>query len=389
MKSPKSKSTRKRSRNEPYRSRPGKHGVKRQKASSRKNSGIEKRYFDAKQPGSFSAVSGFIRNNRDIDEKKFKEWALKQDTVTLHQPARKHFPRRKVLVFEAGELLQIDLMDFQSLSEFNQGFNYVLTAIDAFSKFAYAIPLKRKTAKDVLKALQTIIKDIKPKKIQTDRGLEFVNQTISDWAKSNGIRMYSTYNYDIKASIVERFIRTFKGRLYRYFTQNSTSVYIDVLSSIINSYNETFHRSIKMTPKQARKKSNETLVYENLYRNTRPLYKRVAKFKVNDPVRVSRYPNIFAKAYTQNFSTEYFFIDKVEHTEPPVYKLRDFAGEKLLGTFYEQELTKISVDRNKTFKIEKVLEEKGNKVLVKYLGWPMKFSEWIPKKRILQAYKKS
>ena len=157
-------------------------------------------------------------------------------------------------------------MDFQSLSEFNQGFNYVLTAIDAFSKFAYAIPLKRKTAKDVLKALQTIIKDIKPKKIQTDRGLEFVNQTISDWAKSNGIRMYSTYNYDIKASIVERFIRTFKGRLYRYFTQNSTSVYIDVLSSIINSYNETFHRSIKMTPKQARKKSNETLVYENLRR---------------------------------------------------------------------------------------------------------------------------
>ena len=216
-----------------------------------------------------------------------------------------------------------------------------------------------------------------------------MNQTISDWAKSNGIRMYSTYNYDIKASIVERFIRTFKGRLYRYFTQNSTSVYIDVLSSIINSYNETFHRTIKMTPKQARKKSNETLVYENLYRNTHPLYNRVAKFKVNDPVRVSRYPNIFAKAYTQNFSAEYFFIDKVEHTEPPVYKLRDFAGEKLLGTFYEQELTKISVDRNKTFKIEKVLEEKGNKVLVKYLGWPMKFSEWIPKKRILQAYKKS
>ena len=85
--------------------------------------------------------------------------------------------------------------------------------------------------------------------------------------------------YAVKASIVERFIRTFKGRLYRYFTQNSTSVYIDVLSSIINSYNETFHRTIKMTPKQARKKSNETLVYENLYRNTRPLYKRVAKFK--------------------------------------------------------------------------------------------------------------
>ena len=287
-----------------------------------------------------------------------------------------------MLVFEAGELLQMDLMDFQSLSKFNRGFNYVLTAIDAFSKFAYAIPLKRKTAKEVLHALQIIIKDVKPKKIQTDRGLEFVNQIISDWAKSNDIIMYSSYNYDIKACIVERFIRTFKGRLYRYFTHYTTSTYIDILSNIIDSYNKSYHRSIKMSPKDARKKSNEMIVYRNLYRNTRPIYKQSPKLKLNDPVRVSRYPSQFAKSYTQSFSTEYFFIDKIERTDPPVYKLRDLAGEKLLGTFYEQELAKIAIDSNKPFKIEKILEEKNNMVLVKYLGWPSKFSEWLPKKRI-------
>ena len=318
-------------------------------------------------------------NNKNTDKEK---WALGEDAITLHQPTRKRFPRRRVLVFEAGDLLQIDLMDFQSLSKFNQGYNFVLTAIDAFSKFAYALPIKRKTAKEVLRALKTIIKDMKPKKIQSDRGLEFVNQTISDWAKANGIVMYSSFNFDIKASIVERFIRTFKGRLYRYFTHNNTSTYIDVLPDIIKSYNESYHRSIKMTPKLARKKSNEQLVYRNLYRETKPFYKQTPSFKVNDPVRVSRFPDLFSKGYTQSFSTEYFFIDGVERTDPPVYKLRDLANEKLLGTFYAHELNKIVIDRNKTFKIEKILEEKGDKVLVKYIGWPIKFAEWIPKKRI-------
>ena len=339
-------------------------------------------YFNAKHPGSFSAVSGFLTNNENVDKKKFKKWSSGEDAITLHQPSRKRFPRRRVLVFAAGDLLQIDLMDFQSLSKFNRGYNFVLTGIDVFSKFAFAIPIKRKTAKEVLRGLKTIIKDMKPKKIQSDRGLEFVNQTISDWAKANGIVMYSSFNFDIKACIIERFIRTFKGRLYRYFTHNNTSTYIDVLPDIIKSYNESYHRSIKMTPKEARKKSNERLVYRNLYRETKPFYRKTPTFKVNDPVRVSRFPELFSKGYTQSFSTEYFFIDSVERTYPAVYKLRDLAGEKLLGTFYAHELNKISIDRNKTFKIEKILEEKGDKVLVKYIGWPIKFAEWIPKKRI-------
>ena len=160
-------------------------------------SGGHRNYFDPKHPESFSAISGFLVNNKNIDKEKFQKWALGEDAITLHQPTRKRFPRRRVLVFEAGDLLQIDLMDFQSLSKFNRGYNFVLTAIDVFSKFAFALPIKRKTAKEVLRALKTIVKDMKPKKIQSDRGLEFVNQTISDWAKANGIVMYSSFNFDI------------------------------------------------------------------------------------------------------------------------------------------------------------------------------------------------
>ena len=82
-------------------------------------------YFNPKHPGSFSGVSGFLKNNKNINQKKFKEWSKKVPAITLHKPARKRFPRRKVLVFATGDLFQIDLMDFQSLSKFNNGFKFV------------------------------------------------------------------------------------------------------------------------------------------------------------------------------------------------------------------------------------------------------------------------
>ena len=336
-------------------------------------------YFDPKHPGSFSGVSGYLKNNK-ISRKKFKEWALKEDALTLHKPARKRFPRRRVLVFSTGDLLQIDLMDFQKLSRYNKGFKYVLVGIDAFSKFGYALALKTKTAKEVLRNLKLIVNDMLPTKIQSDRGLEFVNKSIHRWLKSRNIELYSTYNYNIKACIVERFIRTIKDRLYRYFTENTTNKYIDVLSNIMVSYNTSYHRSIKMTPLQARKKKNESTVFDNLYKE--PAFLKKPKFKLNDTVRVSRYPSLFLKSCTPNFSQEYFFVDKVENTSPRVYKLRDLAGEKIEGTFNEEEVQKIKVDGKKSYKIQAVLARKNNQVLVKYLGWPNKFNEWVPKDRL-------
>ena len=336
-------------------------------------------YFDPKHPGSYSSVSGFLKNNK-VNKKKFKDWAQKEDALTLHKPARKRFPRRRVLVFSTGDLLQIDLMEFQKLSRYNKGFKYVLVGIDVFSKFGYAQALKTKTAKEVLRNLKVIVNDMLPNKIQSDRGLEFVNNSIHRWLKSKDIELYATYNYNIKACVVERFIRTIKYRLYRYLTENTTNTYIDVLPKIIDSYNSSFHRSIKMTPRQARKKENELTVFDNLY--DKPVAMKTPNFEVDDAVRVSRYPSLFLKSCTPNFSQEYFYIDTVENTSPRVYRLRDVAGEKIEGTFYEQELQKIIVDGEKAFKIEAVLARKNNQVLVKYLGWPNKFNEWVPKDRV-------
>ena len=205
---------------------------------SKKADGISKMYYNPKHPGDFCGVSGFLKNNKNVNKARFKEWSEKQNAITQHCCARKRFPRCRVLVFSTGDLFQVDLMDFQSLASSNSGYRIVLVAIDVFSKFAWAVTLKRKTTEEVLRGLQIIVKDMSPRKIE----------------------MYATYNYDMKACVVERFIRTFKSRLYRYFTQNSTDTYIRVLPDIIQSYNHSFHRSIKMTPVEARKPRKELLV---------------------------------------------------------------------------------------------------------------------------------
>ena len=339
-------------------------------------------YFNPEKPGSFSGVSGFLKNNKSVNKNKFQKWAESQPSITLHKTALKHYPRRKVLVFAVGDLLQVDLIDFQMFSSQNNGYKYILVGIDAFSKYAYAVPIKRKTAKNVLQGLKTMVKDIQPRTIQSDQGMEFMNKTVAKWLEKKHIKLYATYNYEIKACIIERFIRTFKSRLFRYFTEKSTHKYINVLSKIIKSYNNSFHRSIRMTPEEAKKPENESRVSINLNHPKTRFVLKNPKFKINDAVRISRYPTLFQKSYTQNFSQEYFYIDSIEKTLPRVYKLRDLSGEVLMGTFYEQELEKISINSKTPFKIQAVLAEKNNRVLVKYLGWPSKFNEWIHKSKL-------
>ena len=101
--------------------------------------------------------------------------------------------------------------------------------VHAFSKYAWAVPLKKKTGKEVTDAFTTIVKQgRKPQKLQTDPGKEFYNKTFQAWLTAQDIHHFSTHG-DAKASIAERFIRTLKSKLYRYFTAANTLKYTDAL----------------------------------------------------------------------------------------------------------------------------------------------------------------
>ena len=183
-------------------------------------------------------------------EREVKTFLARRDTYTLHKP-RVRFPRRKTYSKGIADLYQIDLADVSNLAAFNDGARYLLTCIrciDVFSKRAWAVPVRTKTGRDVVNAFEKILIDGMPNMVQSDKGTEFLNSTFQSMLKRRGIKFYTSENKDWKASVVERFNRTFKTKMYRYFTYKNTRRYVDVLDNMLHSYNNTYHSSIRMAP---------------------------------------------------------------------------------------------------------------------------------------------
>jgi len=118
---------------------------------------------------------------------------------------------------------------------------YLLTCIDVFSKRAYSVSIRTKSARDVVVAFEKIFSDRKCNMVQSDKGKEFLNAAFQSMLQSHGIHFYTSENDEIKASVVERFNRTLKTKMYRYFTHANTRRYVDVLDDLLHSYNNTYH----------------------------------------------------------------------------------------------------------------------------------------------------
>ena len=292
----------------------------------------------------------------------------------LHKSVRRKFKRRRVLVNCIDKIWAADLADMQAFTKFNRGIKYLLAVIDVFSKYGWLIPLKDKTGKSVASALKTIFKERKPEKMWVDKGKEFYNKDVQEI-----IELYSTENEE-KSSVVERWIRTMKEKMWKYFTDNNTNVYVDILPGLVEDYNNTRHSSIKMTPVEASEKKNELTVWRNLYPNRLDIINMKPKFSVGDKVRISKKKALFEKCYTTRWTEEVFTITKINRTSPVTYKIADLNGEEIDGTFYEPELQKTS---QQLFRIETVIEKRKNKSLVKWKSYSDEFNSWVDNKDIV------
>ena len=166
----------------------------------------------------------------------------------LHKPVIKKIKKIKVYSSFRDNIWGVDLADMQSLSKFNKGIKYLLCTIDLFGKYAWVIPIKDKKGTSIVNAFQKLIsKERKPNKIWVDQGSEFYNQSCKDFLKINNIEMYSTFN-EGKSVVAERFIRTLRNKIFKHMTAISKNVYFDLLDDIVNKYNKTVHRTIKMKP---------------------------------------------------------------------------------------------------------------------------------------------
>ena len=138
-------------------------------------------------------------------------------------------------------------------------------------------------------------------------------------------------------------------------------------------YNNTYHRSIKLTPSDARNPANYQHVHNALYAEVNARKATSPTFHVGDKVHITRKKGTFEKGFTSNWTEEVFAISSVKATKPPTYTIKDTLGEPAQGTFYEQER---QLSAQEIFRIERVLKKKKTQVFVKWKGYSGAFNSW-------------
>lgn len=307
---------------------------------------------------------------------------IKKEVVDeLHKPARKNFKRRRVIIKGLHDLFQADLVEMIPYSKNNKGYRYILVVINAFSKFVWAYPVKRKTGKAVADVMNKVLSSLKipPKNLQTDMGKEFYNREFQTLMKKFNINHYSSYS-NLKSSIVERCNRTLKNMMWKQFSFQGTYKWLDLLPKIVKQYNSKKHSTTGFKPEDVNTK-NARKILNSAYSHTKTVDPKKQKFSIGDRVRISKYRAAFAKGYTPSWSNEIFTVQKVRLTNPTTYNLEDEQKQEIKGTFYEYELQRTK--HPDTYLVEKVIRKKGNRLFIKWLGLDNRHNSWISKNNVV------
>jgi hypothetical protein len=313
-----------------------------------------------------------------------KEQYLQQLEVELHKPVKKNFPRRRVYVPHVDHTWSADLVDMKGLSRKNKGFKWILNIIDVWSRYAWSIPLKTKTATEVTQAFRDTFKLAGriPKYLWVDQGKEFYNSEMTALLASYNIKRYSTFGQG-KAVMVERLNRTLKEKMWKRFTRHQTHNWIDSNEELLEWYNHKEHRGIdNRTPYSMSRWPDAVQDNEFCFK---PEYQK-AKYDIGDYVRISKDKGVFGKGYTANWSQEQFIITGIREStcgEIPMYTLKDWYLEPIQGRFYEPQLQKVKYPN--TYLIEKVIkhDKPGKRLLVKWVGFDSRHNKWIPEDNLL------
>ena len=227
-----------------------------------------------------------------------------QDIYQLHKEVHRKKEYLKTFVGKIAEQIQIDLIDMRKYSKHNEGYNWIISMIDIFSRYAFTIAVKSKCGEDVLNGFVKIMKQFHekfrkyPKRVQAEEGTEFSNINFNEYLKHKNIKFFSTKSVR-KAAIVERFNQTLKNIMWKFMDEKGEKDWHEFLSKFTFNYNHSVHSTIKMRPVDVSEKNYDE-VFSNLYGKWTG--KVVPpKFKIGDKVRVSRYKSTFEKGYEMSF----------------------------------------------------------------------------------------
>ena len=369
-------------------------------------------YYGVGDAGSYAGVDNLYERAKElgvphVTRELVRKFLTEQVTYQLHKPARKKFIHNQTIVGHRDEQWQADLADMSNLSHENKGYRYILTCIDVLSRYAWAVPVKTKGAKHMLTAMKLLFDEAwprKPQRLQTDRGVEFYNGDVRALLKEQNIELFST-NSPFKCALVERFNRTLKTMMYKYFTANKTKRWYDVLDNMVTAYNQRPNRTIGVPPATVLTKEDDTRVWRRVYYDSKEAQLRMADERpanvdnianAGDKVRISLTKGHFDKGYVPNWGRQQMVVKEVlppnrGGRSRPVFKLTDTQGEKVKGQYYPEEVQRVPEQIQNVFEVERILRRRTDddghtETLVKFKGWPDKFNRWLTDEE-LRKYK--
>ncbi len=221
---------------------------------------MKKVYYNPSDPGSLGGKDRLKRGvlqefGVTLKDKEVTDWLAAQDAYTLHRTAPVKYKRNRVMVYGKDAQFQADLVDMSAYSKENDDIKFLLTCIDVFSKYAWARPLKNKTGKEVTKAFESILGENRvPQKLQTDKGTEFFNKHFQQLMKSMTYIILPR-RATSRLRWLNVLIGRFGGRMTRFLTAINSKSYYNVLQDLIDGYNASYHKSIKMRPLDVHKEN--------------------------------------------------------------------------------------------------------------------------------------
>lgn len=344
---------------------------------------IRDKFYNLDEPTAYSSAQRIKEKLKNVSVDKVRRVLAAEFPFSLHKTRRYRFKRLKTIPSGWMWDIQCDLADFRSIARENDGFAYCLVAVDVMSRQVFTIPTKSKSSKDMKRAFDILLDKklpIRPETIFTDKGLEFESREMLAYFKKRQIAKHHGETDQVKASICERMIRSWKSRVFKFFAANNTKRWIDVADKISNAINHSHCRAIGTQPIKVTS-DNWWDLWKKLYGSSTNLpIKGSSYFRENDYVRISLKQEAFDKGYHTNYTDEIFRIAKKFPSNPPTFELEDTNTEKIIGRFYKEELS--LADINTAYRIEKVIRTRRGKEghlesYVKFVGFPSRYNAWI------------
>ena len=372
---------------------------------------LTKLYEDFQKPHSYAGVTklyNHIRSNYnrpDITKKDVVEFLKTLDSQTFHGQVCRRYMRLPIKVSSPGLIIGVDFCDMNSfIMQYNDNYRYILVILDMFSRKVELTACKNKNSINYLAGLKSYLCNnarLNYRKIFSDEDQAFLSKSANRFYKKNKLVRYNVKNRKFKNSIVERFIKTMKQYLFRYFTHNNTYKFIDILNTFQKKYNSTPHRGLcYKTPDEVHRLTN---INEIKSQETGQMIQKIRNYGlriIDKEMKILNSSNlvlepgtyvrlllndaerIFAKTSSEKiYTTEIFKIYRVDKRVPVTYYLKDLNGDQIDGVVYRSEIRPVSLPN--VYFVEKILKSKIDKTtgkqihFVKWSGYDSSHNSWV------------